>query len=51
MLTADGDATEFYKKIGFSRAMQTEPMWIYSGGDQLGYLCNLRFPDLQINTG
>lgn len=33
MLTADGDAIDFYKKNGFERAGQTEPMWIYSGGD------------------
>jgi hypothetical protein len=31
MLTADGKAIEFYKKIGFERAGNTEPMWIYSG--------------------
>ena len=33
MLTADGEAIDFYKKIGFERAGQTKPMWIYSGGD------------------
>ncbi|RZF62555.1 GNAT family N-acetyltransferase [Sphingobacterium corticibacterium] len=33
MLTADGKAIDFYKKVGFERAGQTEPMWIYSGGD------------------
>ncbi|WP_293937177.1 GNAT family N-acetyltransferase [Sphingobacterium sp. UBA5996] len=33
MLTADGEAIDFYKKNGFERAGQTEPMWIYSGGD------------------
>ncbi|MNV05454.1 putative acetyltransferase [compost metagenome] len=33
MLTADGNAIEFYKKNGFERAGQTETMWIYSGGD------------------
>lgn len=33
MLTVDGDATEFYKEMRFSHAVQTEPMWIYSGGD------------------
>ncbi|TYP87739.1 acetyltransferase (GNAT) family protein [Sphingobacterium allocomposti] len=33
MLTADGKAIAFYKKIGFERAGQTEPMWIYSGGE------------------
>jgi GNAT superfamily N-acetyltransferase len=31
MLTADGKAIEFYKKIGFERAGNTEPMWIYTG--------------------
>lgn len=31
MLTADGRAIDFYKKIGFERAGQTEPMWIYQG--------------------
>ena len=31
MLTADGGALEFYEKLGFSRAGQTESMWIYSG--------------------
>ncbi|WP_394677371.1 GNAT family N-acetyltransferase [uncultured Sphingobacterium sp.] len=29
MLTADGNAINFYKKNGFERAGQTEPMWIY----------------------
>lgn len=33
MLTADGEAIEFYKKLGFERAGQTEPMWIYAGND------------------
>lgn len=32
-LTADGDATEFYKKLGFKRAGRTVPMWIYAGTD------------------
>ncbi|MFT7559485.1 MAG: GNAT superfamily N-acetyltransferase [Flavobacteriales bacterium] len=31
MLTADGDATEFYKALGFVRAGTTVPMWIYAG--------------------
>ncbi|HUH19280.1 GNAT family N-acetyltransferase [Albibacterium sp.] len=31
MLTADGRAIDFYKKIGFEKAGQTEPMWIYDG--------------------
>ena len=33
MLTADGKAIGFYKRLGFERAGQTEPMWIYVGGD------------------
>ncbi len=33
MITADGDAIEFYKTLGFERAGRTEPMWIYSGDD------------------
>jgi len=31
VLLADGRAVEFYKKCGFVRAGQTEPMWIYAG--------------------
>jgi|SRR5690606_135665 len=33
MLTADGNAVRFYEAMGFSRAGQTVPMWIYSGTD------------------
>ena len=33
MLTADGRAIDFYKKSGFSKAGQTESMWIYAGND------------------
>ena len=33
MLTADGRAIAFYESQGFSRAGQTEPMWIYAGGE------------------
>lgn len=33
MLTADGDAIEFYKALGFERAGKTEPMWIYKGSE------------------
>lgn len=33
MLTADGDAIDFYKSLGFCRAGKTEPMWIYAGGE------------------
>lgn len=32
-LTADGEAIEFYKALGFERAGKTEPMWIYNGGE------------------
>lgn len=31
VLTADGRAIDFYKKVGFERAGATEPMWIYAG--------------------
>jgi len=33
MLTADGEAIEFYKSLGFERAGKTESMWIYSGDE------------------
>lgn len=33
MLTADGKSIEFYKKNGFERAGNTEPMWIYQGNE------------------
>jgi len=33
MLTADGKAIDFYKKVGFVRAGETEPMWIYQGDE------------------
>ncbi len=33
MLTVDGKAIDFYKKAGFERAGQTEPMWIYKGDE------------------
>lgn len=33
MLTADGQAIQFYEKIGFERAGKTEPMWMYSGNE------------------
>jgi len=33
MLTADGKAIDFYQKMGFTRAGQTEPMWIYKGDE------------------
>ncbi len=31
MLTADGKAIDFYKKMGFEKAGNTMPMWIYQG--------------------
>lgn len=31
ILTADGKAIDFYKKVGFVKAGQTESMWIYKG--------------------
>jgi GNAT superfamily N-acetyltransferase len=33
MLTADGRAIDFYKKNGFEKAGETQPMWIYSGNE------------------
>lgn len=33
MLTADGNAVQFYNKCGFERAGKTIPMWIYQGED------------------
>jgi len=33
MLTADGDAIEFYKAVGFIKAGKTQSMWIYSGNE------------------
>ncbi|MGO3343824.1 MAG: GNAT family N-acetyltransferase [Marinomonas sp.] len=33
MLTADGEAIEFYKRLGFERAGNTEPMWVYAGNE------------------
>ena len=33
MLTADSEAIDFYKKMGFERAGNTEPMWIYKGNE------------------
>ncbi len=31
MLTADRKAIDFYKKVGFKKAGETMPMWIYKG--------------------
>lgn len=33
MLTADGEAVEFYKSMGFERAGRTEPMWVFAGNE------------------
>ena len=33
IMTADGGAIDFYKKGGFVRAGNTEPMWIYQGNE------------------
>jgi len=33
MLTADGKAIDFYKKVGFEKAGETMPMWIYNGNE------------------
>lgn len=33
MLTADGKAIDFYQKIGFERAGETQSMWIYQGNE------------------
>lgn len=32
-LLADGNAIKFYEAMGFGRAGQTEPMWIYQGDE------------------
>ncbi len=33
MLTADGEAVDFYRALGFEKAGKTEPMWVYAGDD------------------
>ncbi len=33
MLTADGEAIDFYQKMGFVRAGKTQSMWIYKGNE------------------
>ena len=33
MLTADQEAAGFYEALGFERAGNTTPMWIYAGND------------------
>lgn len=31
--SADGRAIAFYESLGFVRAGQTEPMWVYAGDE------------------
>ena len=33
MLTADGDAIQFYEALGFESAGKTQSMWIYAGNE------------------
>jgi hypothetical protein len=33
ILVADGDAIQFYSRMGFERWGRTESMWIYAGRD------------------
>ena len=33
MLTADENAIQFYEKMKFSKAGNTQPMWIYNGDE------------------
>lgn len=33
MLTADGKSIEFYEKVGFEKAGETQSMWIYGGSE------------------
>ncbi|EPR67089.1 GNAT family N-acetyltransferase [Cyclobacterium qasimii] len=33
MLTADGKAISFYEKMGFEKAGETMPMWVYKGNE------------------
>ena len=33
MLTADGKVIDFYRKAGFKKAGNTQPMWIYKGNE------------------
>lgn len=33
MLTADGEAINFYEKTGFEKAGETQSMWIYKGNE------------------
>jgi len=40
VLPADGQALNFYKKLGFSRAGKTEPLWIFDGHDMTDRCCS-----------
>ena len=31
VLVADGRAVDFYRRLGFTRAGSTEPLWIFAG--------------------
>jgi GNAT superfamily N-acetyltransferase len=33
MLTADGEAVEFYRSLGFELAGKTQSMWVYAGSE------------------
>ncbi len=33
ILTADGKSINFYRKMGFEKAGNTQPMWIYKGNE------------------
>ncbi len=33
ILVADGKAVDFYERVGFVRAGETQPMWIYKGNE------------------
>jgi predicted N-acetyltransferase YhbS len=33
ILVADGKSIDFYKKVGFEKADNTQPMWIYQGNE------------------
>jgi len=33
ILKADGKAIDFYERVGFVRAGETQPMWIYKGNE------------------
>lgn len=33
MLTADKEAVDFYQRMGFEKAGDTQPMWVYQGNE------------------